>query len=213
MSINIYQILYKAYNSIMQLSGFNYQIQRYINKNINFNRVDSILEVGCGTGITGLSLLQLYPNSHLLLTDINPELLIKLRHKTSDNSNILLGLSDISQPNKIQTLKGEERTLENESFDIICAGANIGYSDNPDKTISDLYQVLKPGGIIIDLEMGLNFWGKVISNLYDYPNVTYEKINQAIGEQGAIISVKKVSWCYFPLNLTRVFITIKKPLT
>lgn len=212
MVINLYRRLYRIYNNIMQLSGFNYQIKRFIYNNIKNKNVQSILDAGCGTGITGLSLLELYPNSNLLLTDINRELLLKLQDKTSNKNNVLLGLSDISYPNKIKTLKGEELTICDEEFDIICAGANIGYSKNPEQTISTLYQILKPGGSIIDLEMGRNFWGLTISKLYCYPVVSWGKIDNVVGRQGAIITIQKISWFYFPLNLTRVYITITKPV-
>jgi len=212
MNIDFYSQLYKAYNYIMQLSGFNYQIRRFIFSTTKYKNVKSILEVGCGTGITGLSLLRLYPTANLLLTDINQELLYKLRDKTSNKSTVLLGVSDISNPLQVESLNGYPIQIKQEGYDIICAGANIGYSSNPDTTILSLYRALKPGGRIIDLEMRANLCGRIISKLYCYPILSPEQIYSVIGSKGAIITINRVSWRYFPLNLTRIFITIAKPL-
>ena len=211
--MNLSRLLYKLYNYLMKSLGYDYQIRRFIQDQTDKNlSIQSVLEVGCGTGATGLCLSDIYSQAAVLFTDNNAALINKLEIKTSHNKSISLGISDISQPGKVTLLSGEEIHISDESYDVICAGANIGYSSSPVSTISTLYNILKPGGCIVDLEMRTEFMGRLISSFYNYRTISLDQINYSLSSKGAIIKFKKISWSYFPLNLTRTFIVITKPL-
>ena len=197
----------------MKILGYDYQIKQFIFNHTDKNKlVTSILEVGCGTGITGLCLLKIFCHANLLLTDNNIKFIHTLEKKTSKENAISLGVSDISHPEKVTLLSGKYIQIKNETYDVICAGANIGYSICPHSTLSSLYDILKPGGYIIDLEMRSGFWGRLISKCYGYETVSLEQINSSLRPKDATISSENISWKYFPLNLTRVSLVITKPL-
>ncbi len=210
--MNFSHVLYKPYYYLMKSLGYDYQIRRFIHNHTDKNLpIESILEVGCGTGAAGLCLSNIYSQAAVLFTDNNTVLIKKLELRTSHKKAISLGISDISCPENVTLLSGKTFHLANESYDIIFAGANIGYSASPDTTISKLYNILKPGGSIVDLEMRTELLGKIISNAYSYKPITQQHIKFSLRSKEAIIKSKKISWSYFPLNLTRTHIVITKP--
>lgn len=201
----------------MRNTGFDHNINRFLHLNVpTANNKYKIIEFGCGTGITGLTLLQIFPNADLLSTDIKNHFLEKLETNITklnvDRSRINVGVSDISKPHVVTLGSGEELIHGEEEFDYICAGANIGYGPSPEKSVKHLYQMLKPGGVIINLEMNTSFWGRVISRLYSYKVIPIATFTQLEKMMGAEISITKVPVGFFPLNLTRTFVQITKPI-
>lgn len=196
----------------MSVLGHNRQTKIYIHNLINEGRVaDRILDAGCGTGAAGVTLAEMFPNAHVLFTDINQNLLAKLNASLVTSGLFSVGVSDLSNPNRVVLFNGQGLNLESESYDIINASANIAYSSDQEKTIRILYDLLKPGGVIIDLEMHHGILGRFISWLYSYPMVSPETIEQSLDGSGAKISRTKIFFKYFPLNLTRECILIEKP--
>lgn len=209
-------MFYNYYNTIMRNTGFDHKINQFLHLNIpTKNNNYKIIEFGCGTGVTGLTLLQIFPQANLVSTDIKSHFLERLEKnidKLNVNSErISIGVSDISQPHVITLANGEKIVQVKEEFDFICAGANIGYGDNPKVSIEKLYEMLKPGGSILNLEMNSKFWGRSISALYNYEIIPEEIFSNLASKLGAEITITKVPLKFFPLNLTRTFIQIKKP--
>lgn len=209
-------MFYNYYNAIMRNTGFDHKINRFLHLSIpTANHNHNIIEFGCGTGVTGLTLLQIFPNANLLCTDIENHFLERLDKNIEklnvNGSRINVGVSDISSPNMVTLESGEKLIHDKEEFDFICAGANIGYGESPEKSIKQLYQMLRPGGVILNLEMNTKFWGKSISALYNYDVIHVDTFTQWADNLGAEISVTKVPVRFFPLNLTRTFIQIRKP--
>jgi len=100
--------MYNIYNNLMKILGYDYQIKQFIFNHTDKNKlVTSILEVGCGTGITGLCLLKIFCHANLLLTDNNIKFIHTLEKKTSKENAISLGVSDISHPEKVTLLSGK----------------------------------------------------------------------------------------------------------
>lgn len=204
--------LYRRYNLVVKTFGFDQQLKRYIAERFNQDRcVESVLDAGCGTGNAGICLARLYPEAKVLFTDINCSLLEQVRRQTANNPRVRVGLADISRPGAVSLLGESELEIGAESFDVICAGANIGYSSNVERTLIDLYKMLKPGGVILDMEMNQGLIGRLVSRLYRYPQVHFTTACSALESEGAKLSRHKVSLRYFPANLTRLCIMIEKP--
>jgi len=205
-------MVYKPYWVTMNLFGFNRQTKRYVGALIDAERrAESILDAGCGTGAAGMTLSDMFPKAYVLFTDINKEMLSRLKEKLPDGRPCMVGISDISDPGHVVMLNGEKVAIGRHTFDIINASANIGYSSNPVSTIATLYEALKPGGVIIDLEMNHGFWGRLISWIYGYTMLRTDQISDFLNLCDAKISKKRISLRYFPLNVTRECILIEKP--
>ena len=209
-------MIYNFYNFIMRGIGFDRQINRFLHNEISStDDYQKIIEFGCGTGITGLTLLQIFPNADLVATDIKDRFLDKLGANVEkldiNGERITLGISDISSPNDVEVISGRDLCDTTERYDIICAGANIGYAQTPESSITQLYELLKPGGIIVNLEMTKRPIGRLISALYRYPVVEDHAFENLVETHGARVTVSKVPVKYFPLSTTRKLVLIEKP--
>jgi SAM-dependent methyltransferase len=209
---NFHHVIYKPYWAIMSFLGLNRQTKRYVLALVGSDWcVESILDAGCGTGAAGRTLVEIFPEAKVLFTDINKKMLLKLEGSLRYNGSCSIGVSDLSNPDQVTLLDGEELVINKPTYDIINASANIGYSSDPAKTITILYDALKPGGVIIDLEMNFGLWGRLISWIYGYSMLHVDQINQILEHSDAKVSRKRIPFRYFPLNLTRGCILIEKP--
>ncbi len=209
-------MVYNFYNLIMRRVGYDRQINRFLHSRIaTSNEHQNIIEFGCGTGVTGLTLLQIFPNADLVATDIKDHFLRRLDENIArlniNGERISLGISDISSPCSVKLISGSELGHKGEQYDIICAGANIGYSNTPDASLGQLYDLLKPGGVILNLEMNTRLLGRLVSALYGYKVISSNTFCNLIQSHGARVSVSKVPAKYFPLSTTRMFVRIEKP--
>ena len=101
--------------------------------------------------------------------------------------------------------------LKEESFDIVSTGASIAYSKNPERTVKKLIGMVKPGGYFLNLEMNNQFFGELISSMYDYPFLSLGDVPGIIKDEGCSLDVVPLGFKNFPVNLTRVFHVVRKP--
>ena len=209
-------MLYNFYNLIMRRIGYDRQINRFLRHCIQTSsEYQNIIEFGCGTGVTGLTLLQIFPNADLVATDIKNHFLDRLDENIQrlniNSQRVKVGVSDISSPTNVRLVSGPELSHREEGYDIICAGANIGYSTTPEVSLTQLYELLKPGGVILNLEMNTRPLGRLVSAIYGYKVVSAKTFEFLAETHGARVSVSKVPVKYFPLSTTRTFVQIEKP--
>ena len=117
---------------------------------------------------------------------------------------ISVGLSDITKPSEVKRVPGDSVTLENESFDLISVGAVIGYSKDQQQTIKVLVNLLKPGGLLLNLEMNEQLAGRWTSRRYEYDVIRLKEMRSQFSEAGCNVSTLPLSAKYFPASLTRV---------
>lgn len=99
-----------------------------------------ILEIGCGDGEFTKRLVKL--NLQVIATDITPKVIEK--GKKGLKRNNLKFLLD----------NAEKMRFSNNCFDIVC-GISILHHINPNKTLKEIYRVLKPGGQLFFTEPNL----------------------------------------------------------
>lgn len=150
--------LYNLYGIDMRVLGYKRGIAGFIESlKMDCQLGSKILDIGCGTGITGLALLKKVKGSTLLATDLDERFLRKIIAKAKkekiEESRITVGGSDINFPDKVALINGPSICLERESFDIISSGAVIGYSKDQEKTIKKILSLIKLKGYFINLEM------------------------------------------------------------
>lgn len=208
--------LYRFYSFFMKLLGYDYQISKFIQDlNLQTSANCKILDIGCGTGTLGIKLLKKFPGSTLLATDIQEKFLYgihaKIKKEGISNNKVTTGISNINTPNKVNFLDGSLTVLKKELFDIICVGGVIGYSKNQRETLKTLLTLIKPGGYLIDLEINKNnLVGRYIAHKYKYNIMPWTEMKDLIDNEESEIFNIPLHIKYFPLNITRRGIIIKK---
>lgn len=96
-----------------------------------------ILEIGCGTGFFTQKLAQLYPNAHIIATDISPDMLTVAKNNLSTFTNISYELQD-----------GENLKLTGQ-FDLIISNAAFQWFHDYHQAFHQFYGRLQPGGYLL----------------------------------------------------------------
>lgn len=127
----------RKYNrtKISDIEGYERSIARAIKA---FSKTDHILELGCGTGTTGLRYL---PHvAQYTGTDISSEMIAICREKlaASEFSNAEFKVSEAS-----------ELEFDSGKFDAVIAHNLFHLVEDVPETLSKAYRVLKPGGKLI----------------------------------------------------------------
>jgi len=95
----------------------------------------NLLEIGAGTGENTLRLIKMKFN--VCATDISSKSVAVMRNRFFKYKNFLSKVADM-----------EKLAFKNNSFDIICGAGSLSYGDNK-IVMTEIYRVLKPGGVVI----------------------------------------------------------------
>lgn len=96
---------------------------------------ESILELGCGTGVLTALLAARYPAASLLAVDI-AELMIDVARDRVTGDLVRFEVAD-----------AEEMPVDRAGFDLIVSNATIQWFDRPRRTVERLAEALTPGGL------------------------------------------------------------------
>jgi ubiquinone/menaquinone biosynthesis C-methylase UbiE len=172
----------------------------------------NILDAGCGTGSIGLTLAQRYPQSSVMFTDINKNLLSSVidnaEKKGISSKRLSFAQADISSPKQLTLQTNQESRLSDADFDIVATGAVIGYSQNPKSTLEALLSLVKPKGYFINIEMNQGFLGKAVSKKYQYPVMALTEMETIIQSNGFELMLIDIDT--FPAKLTRMCYVARK---
>lgn len=110
---------------------------RIIFENLNLEGDEKVLEIGCGWGFYLKTLKSIWPDLRITGIDLNQKYLDKAR-------KFLENLA-------VQLIKGDATALpfEDKTFDRVIASEVLEHILDDEKAISEMYRVLKPGGIAI----------------------------------------------------------------
>lgn len=211
--------LYKSssvYNFFMKSLGYERSIDRYLGSVVlSTNDHCRILDAGCGTGMLGLHFAQRLPLSRLLFTDLEPnflqETLRNARKRGIDERRIQVGIANISAPHLVTGTDGSSSTLGNESFDIICVGAVLGYADDTEEAVRQLVRMLAPGGTLINIEMNESPTGRFVARRYHYTNIPLSRMQNILRAEGCSVTAEKLNILHLPAKFTRTAIIAHKP--
>jgi malonyl-CoA O-methyltransferase len=120
--------LYEHYADIQPLSAL------ALAKSIKPGDIQTILEVGCGTGLLTEQLLQRFPGTLLHLNDVSADMLAVCQQRVHDRATITLHCGDIQQ------FKSTER------FDLITSNMTLHWLPQLTTTLGALSQLLTPNG-------------------------------------------------------------------
>jgi ubiquinone/menaquinone biosynthesis C-methylase UbiE len=118
--------------------------------------VNWVLDLGCGDGILGTAVLDQYPTAQAIFIDFSEPMLAATKQRLNSNPNAHTLLQDYGERdwlNKIQ-IHNSQLTIHNSQFDVIVSGYSIHHQpdDRKKEVYTELYHLLKPGGIFINIE-------------------------------------------------------------
>ena len=134
-----------------------------------------ILEIGCGTGFFTQKLAQLYPNAHIIATDISADMLAVAKSNLSNFTTISYELQD-----------GENLTLTGQ-FDLIISNAAFQWFHDYEQAFQQFYHRLQPGGYLLYATFG----NDTFSELHTSFEIARQslKINSPVHHGPAFISM------------------------
>lgn len=210
--------LYKSsrfYDFFIKALGYESSIDRFLHSlPLECGDECRVLDAGCGTGVLGLHFLQRFPQSRLHATDLEPNFLqATLKNAESqgvDRDRISVGVANISRPHVITCLEGHTTELPQESFDVICVGAVVGYADDTEVALQQLVQLLAPGGYLINIEMNESPSGQYVSRRFHYQNIRLRRMLEVLQEAGCDVQARKLGATHLPAKLTRTGIIARR---
>ncbi len=146
-------------------------ISRIIDK---FNPdIINFLDLGCGDGFLGKFIYDIYPKSVGVFLDISTGMIQKARQRELKETTEFI-VQDFGEDNWISSLKSQTE------FDLIISGFSIHHIENEKKKrlYKDIYRLLRPNGIFLNLEHVLSPSGSIeelfgdlfIDSMTDYQN-------------------------------------------
>lgn len=138
-----------------------------------------ILEIGCGTGFFTQKLAQLYPNAHIIATDISPDMLTVAKNNLSNFTNISYELQD-----------GENLNLTGQ-FDLIISNAAFQWFQDYHQAFNQFYNCLQPGGYLLYATFGNDTFSELHTS-FEAAHQALE-INSPIHHGPAFISINKLA--------------------
>jgi tRNA (cmo5U34)-methyltransferase len=111
------------------------------------SRVERLLDLGCGDGILGRTVLSQFPDATGVFVDFS-EPMIEAARKKADPQRATFAIQDLASPAWTQSVGGHA------PFDVVLSGLAIHHLD--DKRKQELYRevfdLLRPGGLFLNLE-------------------------------------------------------------
>jgi SAM-dependent methyltransferase len=126
--------------------GFEYWHAAFRNafQHLGLSRADLIVEYGCGFGNATLPLLEMFPGSIVLATDISPNLLAILKRLIDAR-----GLEDRCVP---VALDAHKPYIKPGIADVVAGSAVLHHLADPGAFLKAAMRVLKPGGVAVFFE-------------------------------------------------------------
>ena len=148
-SLSIRQNLHDKY-SVNKYGWHNWVFDQY-----NFSENIKVIEFGCGTGNTWVNKNDKLPkNVNIILTDISPLMIEKIKGKFDNNEKFSYKIMDI-----------QEIPFEDEYFDVIIANHMLYHVPDLGRALSEVKRALKNDGIFYTTTIG-NLHLKELEDVY-----------------------------------------------
>ena len=172
---------YDVMNDVMSF-GVHRIWKRFAASRSGLRRGGHVLDVAGGSGdMTRLFAKQVGKSGHLILTDINPDMLEEGKRNLRDAGlvgNIEFAIAD-----------AEELQFQDNQFDCVCISFGLRNVTDKPKALLSMYRVLKPGGRLLVLEFSRPVL-PVLEKLYDQYSFN------VIPKMGKLIADDEASYQY-----------------
>jgi len=111
--------------------------------NVKFNKSVKAMDLGCGTGLVGLSILN--DIKSLIMVDNSKAMIDKLKEKLE----IIEQNSRTTHKEKIKIINGSVDKYRAADLDVVFSLMAIHHIDNIDALFEHISKILKPGGILV----------------------------------------------------------------
>lgn len=110
--------------------------------------VESFLDLGCGDGILGAAVLDVYPQAKGVFLDFSEPMLDAARARFGANDRLTFVTQDYGEREWV------ERVKDSAPYDAIVSGFSIHHQPDERKreVYAEVYDLLKPGGVFLNLE-------------------------------------------------------------
>ncbi len=215
-SKTVYGKVANAYDAVLVFSGFKRGIENFLDR-VPFDLPPSakILDAGCGTGLMARYLIQRFPSSRIVASDIDRNMLYEMARLVAEENlpkeQLLIAEGDLSTPERFRLFEtGQNIAVSENYFDgIFVSGALEHVPLN--ETVRRLSRLLKPGGTFFNLGVRRNPAGAVFGMVYHFRPYTLLEMHEACESAGlADIQVLRLGAEDFPANLSRIAISAKK---
>ena len=145
------------------------------------DKIENILEIGCGTGYLTQLLFEKYENKNICISDISPSMIVRAQMRGQEVANsrghtTRWAVFDAEKPPVNMT----------GTYDLIVANMVFQWLEEPQKSVERLSQLLTPGGRIIYTTLGQDSfveWKSVLHELnmpigildFEAPNGVYKE--------------------------------------
>lgn len=153
-----------------------------------------VLDLGCGDGILAQAVLDRFPAAQAVLLDFSEPMLAMAKKRLAGYDRAAYGLVDYSDPGWLASAYGDSGHTT--GYDVIVSGFSIHHQPDARKRqlYQELYDLLKPGGIFLNLEhvASRSPWGEALfADYFIDALVDYQR------QQGAELSREEVDQRYY----------------
>lgn len=147
-SLNITNNLYRDSPSSKYFNRIIAELAKKVTDNVPKDTICSILEVGAGTGGATYQLLDRIQNDNVTFefTDLTNFFISQAKDEFQQYDFMTYGIYDLDQPARFQGYQPE-------SYDLILASNVMHDTKDVKKSLKELYELLKPGGMILLMEI------------------------------------------------------------
>lgn len=178
-----YNTLGSVYDYVILSTGYRRALVKFLRGfELPVDRKLRILDAGCGTGLVSFALLSKYKNLEITAFDYSLNMLRAAeRFKRKNNLNVEFYWGNIESINPLKSFDGQDRYLEENSFDYIFVSGALEYVDM-NRGVSELTKYLKDSGIFVNIAVRDNLCGKLIGKLMGFRPYTKEQLIESLKE-------------------------------
>ncbi|HMV44185.1 MAG TPA: ubiquinone/menaquinone biosynthesis methyltransferase [Leptospiraceae bacterium] len=135
--------LFNDLNSFFMHRQWKNSIIRKIEQTFPYQKL-TCMDLCCGTGDISLRIAELENTKELFSVDFSENMLNIAKQRLTGIPKAKQEVGDATQL----------KNFANASFDVVTIGFGLRNVDNLEKALSEIYRILKPGGLFINLDVG-----------------------------------------------------------